>query len=358
MTDDKPQAVITSRTRAFKKTTTVFVLGLGALSIAVAVAMFVYAPQGSTVQAQVPQFILLTIGLLFAVQWALELLACTSIQIEVFPTSLCFHQFNRKFEVQLSDVLSITQREGFFRDQIVIQCKTKTYWLENLDKGYRVYDAIIDIAVNSEDEKVRSARFIAERDVGGVAYNERVGSRSTAGEAKMTAESSFLRYVLSGPAAIYLVSACASAALTWLLYQQSPFPFFIDGAALSIMVCMALFFVFTAAYTFYEDEKLLVYPDRISIQRPSSELTIHKDDVRTSVVKRHFATRYVRLFLKNGSAIDLRGYSDSKAINDSIQWSDLLTSTQERVNAVKKETARNEMNKEIHGYAISLEKLD
>jgi hypothetical protein len=335
MTQEEP--VISSMTHAHKRISGILVV-LAALTICVSTTLIlIHAPPGRTPLVYAPDFLFMMLGIVLIVHWGTEVVGYQQTRIEVFQTFIRLTMSKRRTDLKLADIISITQREGFFRDEIILQTKKTSYWLENLDKSFRVYDAIQDVAINSDDDQIRHARFMVKRATGYVTWNESIGMKAEEKIPLLSAKSTFLRFTLSGPAATYVLSLAISLAMTWAVTNHTAWPFLFDLSAAGILLALVCLLILSAAYTFFVERTLKVYPDKVVITSVLDEMVIHHEDVQRCLIRRRFIVAFIRIEMKNGRTLNLRGFQHVKAIVDAINWSEDVTTREERSHAMRQE---------------------
>ncbi len=332
MTQQEP--IISSLTRVHKKFGISLILTTSVAMIIGAFALFAYAPHEQTV-GHIPYILALTVGIGVLMNLGLEVVGFMPTRIDVFSTFIRIAVSGRDTDVKLADIVSITQREGVFRDEIVIRTTDHTYWLGNLVQSFKVYDAIQDAAINSNDERIRNARFMVKRDAGGLTWSETIGGNPDGELPLLTARSSFFRFALSGPLLIYVGSFASFLVTIWGLATKTSWPFIFNWSTIIIMLAFLGLLVICAAYTFFIEEAISIFPDRAVITSALSQITVYKEDMARCSVRRWFIAPFIRIQLKDGKLINLRGFRHSKAIVDAINWS--VSTRQVRSDALKAE---------------------
>jgi hypothetical protein len=351
------EPVISAVTHAHKRISGILIV-LIVLAMCVSTPLlFIYAPTGRPPFVDVPYFLMLMLGVVLVIHWGTEVIGYQQTQIEVFRTFIRLTMGMRHTDLKLADITSITQREGLFRDEIILQTQKTSFWLENLDKSFRVYDAIQDVAINSDDDQIRHARFMVKRSTGLITWNESIGMKGKEEIPLMAAKSTFLRFTLSSPATTYILSLALALAMIWAIANNTPWPFLFDLSAAGICVALVCFLILSAAYTFFVERTLNVYPDRIVVTSVLDELVVHKEDIQRCLIRRHFLLVFIFIQMKDGKIINLRGFQHANAIIDAINWSEDVTTREQRSLAVKQE-GKESPPPEQKPSAISLKKSD
>jgi hypothetical protein len=350
------EPLISATTRAQKPVTCFLTVSAAAMLCVAAGGLYLLVPVGSSATAHIPHFLMMTLGLLLAFHWALEMVAFIPTKIEVFKTFLRVTILGKTKDIRLVEIVSLTQREGLFRDGIVVRTSNRTYWFENLPHSFKIYDAIQDVAINSEDDKIRNARFIIKRDTGGISWNETIGKKSDAPPPLLSASNGFLRYVLTGPIFIYVLSLAMSLMLPWMATNVGGRPFLIDASSGVILIGLLCLLIFSIGYAIFLPEKVEVYHGRIVIGSETAETVLHKEDIASCALRWRFVTPHIRIRLHNSKVITLRGFAHPKAIVEAINWSEIVTTRQERADNLR--TEDDEPETQVKGSRISLKKSD
>lgn len=346
---DKKTATISARTRLFKASGAIFILAMG-LGVPLVASVFIMLSRHAGYGNHAAYVAALCMAAIILVYWVLEIITFVPIDIGVFENEIELRVAGATVAVRFQDIIKISQREGLIRDDITVHCQSRAYRLNNVPHGYRIVEAIMDNAISSSDERSRTARFVVQRELGGMSLSEGINMRARLGPPILDMSNGFLRHALSGQLKVLLPAVLVTFGLTWLAFHYQRFPAQGSLADVAIILILLVTVFLAPTYALFTQEHLYVFPEQVVVETATSQRSISRGDIGSCTLHRHFLVPFIRLRLTDGTTFELRGYANPASVKATIDFSKVIASRQEIAESLR------EAQNTAPGFSISLEK--